>query len=310
MPQSTQEEKYRWIKPILDNEISIKHMAKACPFSERSLKYWLAKYRRQGMAGLDNKSTRPKSNPHETPIRIKEYIIELRKETRLCAQKLHWRLGKQGIKIHPRTIHKVIKNEGLVRRYRTRKARPLKKKSFLPGELVEIDIKYVPRRLRNGRFYQFSAIDSASRWRYLKIYDEMSNSYAINFLHQLIQVAPFEIQAIKTDNASYFTNRYVGYLKSSDILNPRLHPFDLACAKLGIEHYLIDPGKPQQNAYVERSHRTDQEMFYNRTKFYTMAELKRKLKEWNMDYNNLEHCGLNGLSPNEALGIKVQNVRS
>ena len=88
MPKSTKEEKLRWIKPILDKEIKIKDMAKVCPFSERSLKYWLANYRKQGMKGLENKSTRPKSHPNETPIRIKEKIIALRKETNLCAQKI------------------------------------------------------------------------------------------------------------------------------------------------------------------------------------------------------------------------------
>lgn len=310
MPNSTQEEKYRWIKPILSAEISIKNMALVCPFSPRTLKYWLANYRRCGLTGLENKSRRPKSNPHDTPIRIKERVIELRRESKLCAKKLKWKLAKEGIYLNPRTIHKFIQQEGLVRKYRTRKLKLLKKKSFVPGELVEIDIKYVPKRLKNGRYYQFTAIDSASRWRYLKIYDEMSNYYAIDFLHKLAEVAPFNIQAIKTDNGSYFTNRYTGYLKSADVLNPRLHPLDLECAKMGIDHYLIDPGKPQQNAYVERSHRTDQEMFYNRNKFYTIQELKRKIKLWNMEYNNLEHCGLNGLSPNEALGIKVQNVHS
>jgi len=39
MPQSTSEEKYRWIKSILDKEIPIKNMVKVCPFSERTLKY-------------------------------------------------------------------------------------------------------------------------------------------------------------------------------------------------------------------------------------------------------------------------------
>jgi hypothetical protein len=41
MPKSTQEEKYRWIKPVIDGEITIKNMSKVCPFSERTLKYWL-----------------------------------------------------------------------------------------------------------------------------------------------------------------------------------------------------------------------------------------------------------------------------
>ena len=80
MPKSTKEEKFRWIKPILEKEISIKNMAKVCPFSERSLKYWLSAFNQFSIDGLENKSRRPKTNPRETPIRIKERIIELRKE--------------------------------------------------------------------------------------------------------------------------------------------------------------------------------------------------------------------------------------
>ncbi|MCX6746262.1 MAG: helix-turn-helix domain-containing protein [Candidatus Parcubacteria bacterium] len=61
MPKTTQEEKFRWIKPILDGEISIKNMAKICPFCERFLKYWLNAYKEKGRIGLENKSRRPKS---------------------------------------------------------------------------------------------------------------------------------------------------------------------------------------------------------------------------------------------------------
>lgn len=79
---------------------------------------------------------------------------------------------------------------------------------------------------------------------------------------------------------------------------------------MNIEHYLIDPGKPAQNGKVERSHRSDQERFYNRVRFCTIQELRKKIKQWNMEYNNLEHCGLNGQTPNEVLRKKVQNVRA
>ena len=304
MPKSTKEEKYRWIKPILDKEISIKNMVKVCPFSERALKYWLSNYRDNGMDGLENKSTRPKTNPKETLIRIKERIIELRKETKLSAIKLHWKLEKENIFIHERTIGKLIKKENLTRKYRTRKIKyeyikiPLSR-----GELVEIDIKYVPDLVSGKQYYQFTAIDCASRWRYLKIYDDYSNFSSMRFLEDLIKVASFRIRAIKTDNASNFTNRYTGYLKSSDPINPRLHDFDLLCQKYNIIHYLIDPGKPNQNGKVERSHRTDQEMFYERNKFKNLKDLNQKIRIWNNEYNNLEHCGLNGLTPNEALRI-------
>jgi len=302
MPNSTQEEKYRWIKPILESKITIKNMAEACPFSERALKYWLEAYRKHGLDGLQNKSTRPKTHPKETPIRIKERIIELRKDRHKCALKLQWDLQDEGIEIHYQTIQKIIRKEGLTRKYRTRKIKynyvriPLAK-----GELIEIDVKFVPDKIEGFRYYQFTAIDCASRWRYLKIYEDYGNSNSIEFLKELISIAPFEIMAIKTDNGSNFTNRYTGYSKSSDPLNPRLHPLDLSCQELGIPHYLIDPGKPQQNAFVERSHRTDQESFYDQFVFNSFEELRYKSRLWNMEYNDTKHCGLNGLTPNQAL---------
>ncbi len=74
-------------------------------------------------------------------------------------------------------------------------------------------------------------------------------------------------------------------------------------------HYLIDPGKPAQNGKVERSHRTDQEMFYERNVFKSRKELETKLRMWNNEYNDMEYCGLNGLSPNEYLRLSgVQNI--
>lgn len=308
MPKSTSEEKMRWIKPILDKEITINNMVKVCPFSERTIKYWLARFRKLGTEGLDNRSTRPLSQPDETPIRIKERIIELRKETRLCAKKLNYKLKKENIVIHDRTIGKIIKQEGLVRKYRVRKLKYNYVKSPLAkGDLVEIDIKYVPNRIKGKRYFQYTAIDCASRWRYLKIYDDMGNGSSINFVKELLAIVPFRIRAIKTDNGSCFTNRYIGYLKSRDPINPRLHPLDIFLQSKNIIHYLIDPGKPAQNGKVERSHRTDQEMFYNRRRFKTILELNKAIKQWNINYNNLEHCSLDGLTPNEAL-TRVQNV--
>ena len=304
MPTTIKEERLRWVLPIINKEIKLTDAAKACPHSQRSLERWLAAYKQRGEAGLEPKSTRPKTNPRETPIRIKERIIKLKKAKNICALKLKWQLEKEGIVIHKNTIQKIIKKENLVRKYRVRKLKykyikiPLEK-----GELVEIDIKYVPDLVGNKRYYQFTAIDCASRWRYLKIYDSFNNGDSMKFLKELITVASFRIRAIKTDNGSNFTNRCTGYLKSSDPLNPRLHPLDILCQELNIIHYLIDPGKPAQNGKVERSHRTDQEMFYERNHFKDINDLEEKIRSWNIQYNNLEHCGLNGKTPNEMLQL-------
>ena len=115
MSKTIQEERLRWILPIYNKEMRIVDLAKVCPYSKRSLERWLSEYRKYGEAGLIPKSTRPKSQPNETPIRIKEEVIELRKETKLCAIKLESRLRKKNIGIHYRTIGKIIKKEGLTR---------------------------------------------------------------------------------------------------------------------------------------------------------------------------------------------------
>lgn len=303
LPKDIVEERLRWVLPIVNKEIKLVDVMKVFPNGKRTLERWVSNYKKIGVEGLEPKSTRPKSNPKETPIRVKERIKELReKKNKKCALKLKIDLTKEGIKIHERTIGKILLAEGLTRKYRIRKLKykylkvPLK-----PGELVEIDIKYVPKKLGNKKYYQFTVIDCASRWRYLKIYDDMGNGSAISFLHEAIKTAPFRIRAVKTDNGSCFTNRYTGYKKSTDPFNPRLHAFDILCQRLNIIHYLIDPGKPAQQGKVEKSHRADQETFYDQTSFNNIEELNYKIKLWNMDYNDLEHCGINLKSPNQYL---------
>ena len=301
MPKTIQEERYRWIKPIINKELKYKEVMKTCPHGKRSLERWVALFKEGGIDALIPKSTRPKTNPKETPIWLKEKIIDLRKDDNKCALKLKWDLETKGIKIDHNTIGKIIKKEGLTRKYRVRKIKyKYIKAEFLSGEMVEVDIKYVPKKIEGKRYYQFTAIDCASRWRHLKIYDEYSKHNVINFVKEVIKLFPYTIKAIKTDNHSTFTNRYYGYYKS-DLRFPREHLLDKFCRENNITHYLIDLGKPAQNGKVERSHRSDQESFYNRVSFKSVSELNYKIRLWNMYYNDLAHCGLNGKSPNQVL---------
>lgn len=302
MVKTIKEERLRWILPIAKKEVKLVDTAKICPHSKRSLERWLAAYRKNGEQGLEPKSTEPKKYRIETKISLKERIITIRKKTKKCSLKIHWQLEKEGLIIHERTIGKILKKEGLVRKYRVRKIkykyiRALRK----PGELIEIDVKYVPGRVKNKRYYQYTAIDTASRWRYLKVYDNQTSYHSIRFLEEVMQKFPHKIQAVKTDNGSIFTNYYCGTNKRSDQTVKTLHSLDMFCNGKNIIHYLIDPGKPAQNGTVERSHREDQQKFYEQNKFKDFTDLQKKLKRWNMYYNNLEHCGLNGKTPNEFL---------
>ena len=302
MAQSILEERLRWVLPIVRKEVKLIDSAQVFPYGKRTLERWVAAYKQGGTVALEVKSTRPKTSPKETPMRIKERIIELRKEKKVCALKLHWKLAKQGIHLHERTVGKILKAEGLVRKYHVKKTKyTYFRAERKPGDLIEIDVKYVPGRIAGKRYFQYTAIDCASRWRHLAVYEEQTSFHSIKFLQEVIEWFPYSITAVKTDNGSIFTNYYLGTNKRSDLSVKTLHALDQFCAAHNIIHYLIDPGKPAQNGTVERSHRSDQESFYDRNTFKSIKDLQKKLQRWNIEYNDLEHCGLNGKTPNEAL---------
>jgi len=302
MIKTIKEERLRWVLPIAKGEVKLVDVAKVCPHGKRSVERWLREYKKKGEAGLDSKSTEPKTQTKETLIWIKERSIEIRKKTKKCALKIHWQLEKEGIFIHERTIGKILKKEGMVRKYRVKKIKyKYIRAERKPGELVEIDVKYVPGTVAGRRYFQYTAIDTASRWRYLAVYDSQTNLHSIIFLEDVIKRFNYRIQAIKTDNGAIFTNYYTSMTKRSDMTVKTVHALDIFCRENDIVHYLIDPGKPAQNGTVERSHREDQEKFYERNRFKNFKDLQKKLFRWNMYYNDLEHCGLNGKTPNEFL---------
>jgi transposase len=110
LPQDALEERLRWVLSIMNKEIKLNEAAKVFNGGQRTLERWVKAYREDGDAGLTPKSTRPKSHPNETPIRIKERIKELRKKTKLCAKKLNYKLVKENIKINDRTIGKILED--------------------------------------------------------------------------------------------------------------------------------------------------------------------------------------------------------
>jgi len=297
-------ERERWLKLHLEGGLTMIELARRSGFARSTLYLWKDAYEREGVVGLMEKSRAHHTYPKTTAPAMVALIRMIREESPMPgAERIALRLKKRhGIVMQWRTVHKVLRREGLVRmKKRTRKnAKPIPKATF-PGELVQVDTVYA-RKYRRKWLYQFTAIDCASRWRFAWVTSEQSNRSALVFLEKLVAAAPFVIRGIQTDNGSIFTNYYTGYRKSADPLRPRLHVFDLACTQNNIMHFLIDPGKPAQNGKVERSHRTDREEFWNDVRFRTVSELKRKHATYMLRYNTVrEHLGIGGKTPTEYL---------
>lgn len=82
-----------------------------------------------------------------------------------------------------------------------------------PYQYVQIDVKHVPSACLAGnasgkKFYQYSAIDEFSRFRYIEIFIEAITYNSTLFLKNLIKEFSFKIMCVQTDNGFEFTNRF------------------------------------------------------------------------------------------------------
>jgi len=290
---ATEQEKLRQAKARLRRiqhyEQVTHNVSQTCRFfgvSRRQFYTWLKRYREQGLEGLKNLKSGSRKPHLATPPHIVALILRVRAERqygpiRICLylQRFH------RVYVSVPTIYKILKRHGVPRvsmkRYRPG---PRRRREFtVPGQSVQVDVKHL--KLGGRRFYQFTAVDEATRYRILRIYTHSSIPNAIAFLDEVRQRLPMAIQRVQTDHGNEFGTDFTWHLRD-----------------LGIAHRRIPPGCPEVNGKVERSHRTDGEEFYRRTIFRTPGELVAKLRRWEHEYNHQRpHLALAGKTPAERV---------
>lgn len=167
-----------------------------------------------------------------------------------------------------------------------------------PGDKVQVDIKYVPKKClvfdtMDKKYYQITAIDEFSRKRILEIVDEKSVTNTSRFMRTLEEKMGLKINTIQTDNGPEFVNNQL------ETNLPTL--FELTLEELGMKHRRTRPYSPWQNGKVERSYKIDGERFYSRNEFTSVEDLKKKLKRYNTRYNNVSKKVLGFKSPNQIV---------
>jgi len=263
--------------------------------NRETLKEWLKRFKQQGIRGLEDRDHTPhKLRTRTTPLKLQDQIVKFR-TAYPCWSK--YKLAKMiDYQASASTIGRILNDRGLINkqtsRKRTKAARSPKKRFprdiliNMPGKLIQIDTKHLPKFLGTKKMYQFTAIDVLTKNRVLSVSTRITSKAAEEFLQQCIRELKFKVLAVQTDNGSEFK----GY-------------FDQACKRLGITHYWIEPRSPKQNTYVERSHRTDQEEFYQQGNMRSSVEgLMPLLKAWEHTYNHVRpHQSLSYLTPVEYL---------
>ena len=177
-------------------------------------------------------------------------------------------------------------------------------KMLYPGQRVQVDVKVVPSSCIVGeaegeKFYQYTAIDEYSRFRYIEAFKEQSTYSSAVFIEHLIKKFPFSIECIQTDNGAEFTKT------KGTSQNPTPTMFEKKLAEFGIRHKLIRVYTPRHNGKVERSHRKDNEYFYAVHKFYSFEDFEKQLKVHNYKYNRFPMRPLNWRSPQDYISAFV-----
>lgn len=268
-----------------------------------ALREWLKRFKQLGIRGLEDRDHTPhKLRTRITPLKLQDQIVKLRRE-HPCWSK--YKIAKLiNYAASNSTVGRIFKDRGLINKKISRKrskAAKNPKKRFprdilinMPGKLIQIDTKHLPKFLGTMKIYQFTAIDVLTKTRVLTVSTKITSKAAEKFLLQCIREFKFKILAVQTDNGSEFRGC-----------------FDQACRRLGVTHYWIEPRSPKQNTYVERSHRTDQEEFYQQGNMRSSVEkLLPLLKAWEQTYNHVRpHQSLNYLTPMEYLQkYQIENI--
>lgn len=265
--------------------------------SKSSLMRWNKRFdgTRESLADKSHRPIKKHPNAH-TEQELKWIIDYHRRNPKISVCELYGKLRtERGYSRHPGSLYRVFVRLGYSSKAPSTKAVRHNGKYDTPTELGvkwQMDVKHVPRACYAGndsqKYYQYTMIDEASRERFIYPFPETGSYYTVQFVKRAIAYFGYKPETIQTDNGAEFTN---------PVRTNRKHAFDIFCEENSICHKLIRPRTPWHNGKVERSHRNDQERFYNHMSFYSYEDLKVQMKRYLFRSNRIPMAVLNWLSP-------------
>lgn len=254
------------------------------------------------LQSLADRSHRPHSHPNQHTEAELKLIRDMRRRNPNAGLVVFWvKLRQRGYARSISGLYRVLTRSGqMAVKLPNPKyiPKPYEQMQY-PGQRIQIDVKFVPSACLVGdaagqKFYQYTAIDEYSRFRYLEAFEEHSTYSSSEFVKHLVKRFPYAIECIQTDNGLEFTNRLCSG-------KPKQTLFEKTLAELGVQHKLIKPYTPRHNGKVERSHRKDNEEFYASHTFFSFRDFKTQLARRQHQYNNFPMRPLAWRSPLQVL---------
>lgn len=290
--------------------LRIQNVQEACArrgFSRSFYYKWWNRFRKSGhqLESLLEHSRRP----HHSPRRIQSEIEKRIRYYQLRdygARMIYGFLKQEGIQVSQSTISHVLRKRQRTKLRRRERLKTHRKRYELPipGQRLQIDVKYVPQLIAGLKTYTYVAIDECTRWRFARAYHQLDAGTTVLFLEELKKHCPFVIHALQTDNGQEFT------YKLNPVAQHLQHPMALWCQKNQMVHRLIPPGVKELNGKVERSHRIDEHYFYWSAPTHSLDLFNQSLRRWITFYNEKRpHGGLNFITPWQKLQERLETLK-
>jgi transposase InsO family protein len=297
----------RLARCIVEDGWSLRRAAERFQVSVPTAQRWAARYRQQGEAGMEDRSSRPTRSPRRTPTRTERRIVKLRWIRRWGPARIGYHLG-----LHPSTVYQVLT------RYRMTRLSWLDRPTgrvirryehAQPGDLIHVDIKklgkipdggghrvhgrragkIIKKRSRPGYTFIHNAVDDCSRLAYSEVLPDERKETAAGFwkrAHTFFAAHGIVTRRVLTDNGSCYRSQVF-----AEALGP-------------IVHKRTRPYRPQTNGKVERFNRTLLDEWAYARVYLSEAERTAAFAAWLHHYNHHRgHTALAGQPPVTRLAV-------
>jgi transposase InsO family protein len=238
------------VRRVLEDGWTVAAAAAAFEVSVRTVRKWLARFRSEGDAGLQNRSSAPRLVANQLPAPWLAMIARLRREYRMTGEEIAGRLHL------PRsTVAGHLARLGLGRLAQLEPSAPARRYNRArAGELVHFDTKKLARFRRVGHRitgdrrgqsegvgweFVHVAVDDASRLAYVEVLPDERRQSVTGFLVRALRwfrSLGIRVERVMTDNGSGYVSRL----------------FRKACRMLRLRHLRTRPYTPKTNGKAER----------------------------------------------------------
>ena len=250
------------------------------------------------LAGLSRDAFRhpPEATPATQALSTK--LVELAQARRRFGyRRLHDLLGPEFPNVNHKRIYRLYKAANLAVRRRKKAKFPAALRQPLspavaPNDVLSMD--FVFDQLANGRRLKCLTItDDFTRECPDVVVDHgISGAYVVRVLDQIARFRGYP-RAVRTDNGPEFTSRvFIAWTQQH-----------------GVQHLLIEPGKPMQNGYIESFNGKFRDECLNEHWFTSLAQARDVIADWRRDYNEVRPHSSCGRIPPAQFAARYRNQK-